>query len=160
MVVKSFDDVFDSKTPSLSAINKELGDMHTKAILTIILIDLIKFFNIGKSMNDEQVGQTIQLIQEEFWMLKPEDFKLCFNNAKKGLYGKVYDRLDGQIILEWLGRYLSERMNYAEQESIRKYDVDKKGIEIERQHHLQESKNKSKKLHFAKVEHFIKNIRK
>jgi hypothetical protein len=160
MIVKGFDDVFTSKSPALSGIKKELGDIHAKAILTIILIDLVKFFNIGKSMNDEQVGQTIQLIQDEFWMLKPEDFKLCFNNAKKGLYGKVYDRLDGQIILEWLGKYLNERMNYSEQESIRRYDIDKKQVEIERHQHLQQDKEKNKKLHNAKIEHYIKNIQK
>jgi len=141
-------------------LKRELGDMHVKAILTIIIIDLVKFFNIGKSMNDEQVGQTIQLIQDEFWMLKPEDFKLCFNNAKKGLYGKVYDRIDGQIIIEWLKKYLNERMNYSEQESIRRYDIGKKQVEIERQQHLEQDKEKNKKLHNAKIEHYIKNIQK
>lgn len=39
-----------------------------------------------------------------------DDFKLCFNNAKRGKYGRVYDRIDGNIIYEWLQKYSEERV--------------------------------------------------
>ena len=76
------------------------------------------FFNVGKIMNDNQAAQTADLIIEEYYFLKPDDFKLCFNRAKKGLYGKVYDRIDGAVILEWLGRYEKERGSMAMDDSI------------------------------------------
>jgi len=48
----------------------------------------------------------------EFYWLKPEDFKLCFNNAKTGKYGQLYNRLDGSVIFEWLNNYQNERAEF------------------------------------------------
>ncbi len=92
------------------------GEQPLQAILVIILTDVIKFFNVGKTMGQEQIVQTIRLITEDFYYFNIEDFKLCFNNAKRGLYGKIYDRIDGNIIYEWLQKYSEERVKTAYQE--------------------------------------------
>lgn len=68
-------------------------------------------------MSAVQVAQTADLVIEEFYYLKPDDLKLCFTKAKKGAYGKLYDRIDGQIILEWLRQYDQERCVQAEMAS-------------------------------------------
>ena len=65
-------------------------------------------------MKHEQIVTTAELILNDYWALKPEDLKLCFDNAKKGKYGKIYDRIDGQIIFEWLELYLEERAQAIE----------------------------------------------
>lgn len=158
--VKTFNDVILSNSPSLALMKKECGDVHTKAVLTIILIDLIKFFNIGKSMNDVQLAQTIQLIQEEYWMLKPEDFKLCFNNAKKGMYGQVYDRIDGQVIISWLNKHLESRLSFSESEVIRKHDQLKKQNEISRNENAKLDKSKNQEMQKIAVQEYIKNQQK
>ena len=85
--------------------NKEFGETHLRGFMVKVLNDLVDFFNVGKSIGAVQVAQTVDLIIDEYYFFKPDDFKLCFNRAKKGLYGKVYDRIDGAVILEWLGRY-------------------------------------------------------
>ena len=61
-------------------------------------------------MNDIQMAQTADLILEEYYYLNIEDFKLCFNMAKSGKFGKVYDRIDGQVIMDWLSTYLNMRI--------------------------------------------------
>ena len=61
--------------------------MKLRAFMVNIIIDLVMFFNVGKTMKDTQAAQTADLIIEEFYFFKPDDFKLCFNRAKKGLYG-------------------------------------------------------------------------
>ena len=61
-------------------------------------------------MNDVQMAQTADLILDEFYYLNIEDFKLCFNMAKSGKFGKVYDRIDGQVIMDWLSTYLNMRI--------------------------------------------------
>ena len=83
-----------------------------------VLNDFVDFFNVGTSIGAVQVAQTVDLIIDEYYFFKPDDFKLCFNRAKKGLYGKVYDRIDGAVILEWLGRYEKERGSIAMDDSI------------------------------------------
>ncbi|WP_410962762.1 hypothetical protein, partial [Salmonella sp. SAL4446] len=83
--------------------------MYIKGLLTIAVVDLVKFFNVGKTMGAEQVAQTVNFILSDFWMLKIDDVKLCFDNAKRGKYGKVYDRMDGAVILEWLQTHFEAR---------------------------------------------------
>lgn len=122
-------DVLNSTSPSFSGLKKILGindgELASQAILSILLTDLVDFFNIGKSMSDTQIASTVNLILEDFSVFKPDDFILCFKRAKKGKYGKVYDRLDGQIILEWLAQYECERN--AEIEDFR--IIEKKRLE-------------------------------
>ena len=97
------------------ALVKEFGVDDVNALLVLILTDLANFFNIGKNMNAEQIKQTVRIICEEYdYLVIPEDFIFCFNKAKKGFYGKIYDRLDGNIILEWLREYSQERASAFE----------------------------------------------
>lgn len=110
-------DALQSITPPMALIRKEFGEQSLHAILVIILNDVIKFFSTGKTMGQEQLVSTIRLIVEDFYYFNVEDFKLCFNNAKKGKYGKIYDRIDGNIIYEWLQKYSEERIGVAYPES-------------------------------------------
>lgn len=117
--VKTYNECLIAKTPQLSGIVRQfgpqLGDAIARAFLNIAIADLVKFLNVTKTMGADQIIQTVDLILDEFWMLKPEDFRLCFNNVKKGFYGKVYDRVDGMMIIEWLTSYTNGRDNWVEQ---------------------------------------------
>lgn len=127
---RSVNDALQSITPPLSVFKKEYGEQSLQAILVIVLNDVIKFFNVGKTMDLEQVVQTILLIMEDFYYFNIEDFKLCFNNAKRGKYGKVYDRIDGNIIYEWLQKYSEERVQTAYPESSYRPEVASKNERI------------------------------
>ena len=115
--VKTIDDIFTSPNQALSAYRQALGpvqgDLYIKGILTIAVIDVVDFFNVGKTMGSEQITQTVEFILSDFWMLKIDDIKLCFDNAKRGKYGKVYDRMDGAVILEWLGTHFEARTGHV-----------------------------------------------
>lgn len=111
-------DVFESPTCSIAVMNKEFGETHLRAFMVNVLNDLLDFFSVGKTMGGVQVAQTADLIIEEYYYLKPDDFKLCFTRAKKGQYGKVYDRIDGQVIFDWLNAYNKDRMAEAEAAAI------------------------------------------
>lgn len=132
---KKVSDVFNSPTVSLARIRKEIGEdkgeLYIVAFLTSIVSELVLYFNVGKNMNPDQVAQAVLLIADEFYYLKPDDFKLCFNRAKRGEYGEVYDRLDGQVIFKWLRAYCRERMNTAEEDSIQQAAVfkDNRGMQ-------------------------------
>lgn len=115
---KTVNDVFQSPSCPIAVMNKNFGEMKLRAFMVNIIIDLVMFFNVGKTMKDTQAAQTADLIIEEFYFLKPDDFKLCFTRAKKGYYGKVFDRIDGQVIFEWLNQYTNDRMTTASDTSI------------------------------------------
>ena len=130
LMPRTVDDALQSITPPLAVIRKKYGEQSLQAILVIILTDLIKFFNVGKTIGQEQLVQTIRLIIEDFYYFNIEDFKLCFNNAKRGRYGKIYDRIDGNIIYEWLQKYSEERVQTAYPEIDRLPEIASKNERI------------------------------
>ena len=83
------------------------GDINAaQAIVAIAISEVVQFFNVGKTMNDIQVAITSDLIIDRFYYLK-----YCFHRAMCS--GKVYDRLDGNIIIGWLNEYDAERDEFC-----------------------------------------------
>lgn len=102
--------ILKSDSPSFNLIrNQPNGEAITQAMISKLLIDFITFLNIGKTMGEAQIVETVKLIIEDYSALKPDDFVLFFSKAKRGYYGKVYDRMDGQILFEWLEQFMFER---------------------------------------------------
>lgn len=98
-------------------LQNEKGEGYVKALLTLLIIDTVDFLNIGKTMNNNQVMQTVELILEDYWHYKVDHFVLVFNKAKKGYFGKQYDRIDGQVIFSWLEQF--DREFSSDVESVR-----------------------------------------
>ena len=71
-------------------------------------------------MTPYQIQMTIEIIEETFYYFSPEDFRKCFRGAMAGKYGKVYNRLDGAVIMEWLRAYDIEKTEQAVQEQMQK----------------------------------------
>jgi hypothetical protein len=121
---RRIEDVLDSPVCTVGACIRASGREKAKALMELILLDLTRFFNVSQSMNAGQVTATAEMILEDYAYLKIDDFKLCFNRAKKGSFGPVY-RMDGNVILSWIGQYAKERvsaadeMNYARHVSVK-----------------------------------------
>lgn len=98
-------------------LKNESGETHVRALMAYMISDLIENINVGKTMNDVQVARACDLILDEFYFLKVDDFKLCFNRVLAGKYGKSYDRIDVQVLFGWLNAYCNERMNSADESS-------------------------------------------
>lgn len=109
--VKSIADNFLSPSFNLGQLCKldEIGELKVIALLNVLITDAVLFFQVGKIMDKHQVIETSHLILDDYKHFKPEDFKLCFTRAKKGHYGVLYDRIDGQVIMSWLISYDNER---------------------------------------------------
>lgn len=60
-------------------------------------------------MDAAQLAYLCDLIIDEYYFLQIDDFKYCFAKALKGEYGIIYDRIDANIILDWLKRYSNSR---------------------------------------------------
>ena len=110
---KTLEDALISKTPTLATFQKRTSEIHVMAVMTLLVNDLINFFAVSKTIGDTQLADTVKMLVEDFYYLNIEDFKLCFSNAKKGRYGKVYDRVDGSMIYEWVDTYARGRMSVA-----------------------------------------------
>lgn len=114
---KTINDVFCSFEPSIGTIINKCGETKARAAIVYLLADTLEFFNATETMSDIQVAMTVDLIIEEYPYMKTDDFKLCFKNAMKMKYGKIYNRIDGQIIMSWLRDYNKERCAVADDKS-------------------------------------------
>jgi hypothetical protein len=113
-------DVFNSPVCSLGTFKREAGENKARSVMVIILTDLVDFFNVSNTININQIASTTDLILDNYGWLKIDDFKLCFTQAKRGIYGAVY-RIDGNIILSWIETYINDRINTADNISYAEY---------------------------------------
>ena len=114
---KKIEDVFLSVEPSIATVIKKLGETKARAAVVYLLADALEFFNASETISDTQVATTADLIIEEYPYMKLDDLKLCFKNAMKMKYSKIYNRIDGQVIMSWLKEYNKERCTIADNQS-------------------------------------------
>lgn len=82
----------------------------------------VNFYSTNGTMDPIQITDTICLVREEYPHYKPEDFKLFFKMAKKGMFGQIFGRMDGEVIMNWLNKYDIHRDTIAQNESIKEAD--------------------------------------
>lgn len=115
---KTVNDVFSSFSPSISEIGKIFGEAIVNANMVIWFNSFVSFFSTNGTMNDSQIAMTISLIREEYPHYKPDDLKLFFKMSMKGMFEKVYGRVDGEVIMRWLQEYDKIRDKAAQESSI------------------------------------------
>ncbi len=99
---------------SLKTWTKVWGEPHMEDLLFLVIDDICSYLNIGKNMGEIQIRQTVKLIIQQFPDLSMEDFKVWSNQFKSGHYGKLYDSVDGVLLLSSIELYEKERMKAIE----------------------------------------------
>lgn len=117
------EDVFNSPMLSLVEIKKESNENFLRALMVKWLNGFLRFYSTNGTMDEMQVADTINLILEEYPHYSQEDLKLFFNMAKKGRFGQIYGRIDGEVIMRWLKEYNHMRCTEAEKASINEKTV-------------------------------------
>jgi len=122
----SYNEIFQYKTiRTLNKIKIELGEEKINAHLRFYLMDLVMFFNIKNSFTETQINSTAEFIISEFGMLNLADITLFFKRFKTGYFGEIYNRIDGQVLLICMKKYLEERLECAENYSYKEHSQTK-----------------------------------
>lgn len=111
--------------PTLTFMVKTHTEEKILALIRLKIDKALDFFNLKHTMNDSQIKRTAEYILEDYQWLTIPDVDMCFKNAEKGHYGKLYAAIDGQIILQWFQAYALNRSNVMEELSLREH-LDKK----------------------------------
>lgn len=112
-------EVFNEPGITLAVMKREFGekgDMVVTAFLGVIVAELVEAFNVGKTMDGMQVAFAVNGIKEDYWFVKIEQLKCCFDMAKKGKYGTMYDRIDAAVIFGWIDSFLDQQVSIAQEE--------------------------------------------
>lgn len=116
--IKDPQDVFKADLPTLGAISREYGERFTRAYVSAWIINITEFVNIANGMDETQIVETAEMIMFDYPYLTLADINLVFGRAKRGFYGQIYNRLDGQIIMTWFREYHDERCRVAQDIAI------------------------------------------
>jgi len=115
-------DVFKGPQVSIAELEKLNGEMWMQALMVKWINSFLHFYSVNGTMDALQVADTINLIMETYPHYTQEDFKLFFNMAKKGMFGQIFGRMDGEVIMSWLAKYDIHRDTVAQDESIKEMD--------------------------------------
>lgn len=88
---------------------KIYGECEVVFMLAAWIIDIQRFLNISAKMDSGQINETARMILDDFWALNSADVNLVMSRAKRGFYGQLFGRIDGQIIYQWFAQYFDER---------------------------------------------------
>jgi|TARA_R110000822_G_scaffold2454_2_gene11731 hypothetical protein len=95
-------------TPSISKLSRINQETTTDEVV-LLLIEASKFFNVKNGLNEETLYDIADLIISEYKHYTMYDIGLCLKMAKLGRFGKVYERLDGGVIMDWISQYEKQR---------------------------------------------------
>lgn len=73
--------------------------------LQLLMINLLRFFKVTDPMSADELEILATRIIWKFGGLSIDDVAACFNKAMNGDFGAVYNRVDGGVIMVWLGKY-------------------------------------------------------
>ena len=118
----------NSGLSALSVLRKEHGEQKVMACLALWINDLQSFLNISAKMNAPQIMETCAMILDDFYFLNLADVRLVMSRAKKGEYGQLYGRIDGQIIYQWFSEYFEERSRLCSENAI--HDAERAKSEV------------------------------
>ncbi len=113
--ISAIEQVFDNPTPSLATLTKYGEERVTALLLARLIAHTSSFFKVGGAMDHANALETAYLIIDNYYWLSLADFKLCFQMGKAFQFGKLYDRFDGAIIMQWLDEYNNLRVKTSEQ---------------------------------------------
>lgn len=99
------------------------------AIIERILAGLALSLNVGKNIEPHQLDGLAKKIYAKYYYFSFDELLYVFDKGTSGAYGKLYDRVDEEIIFTWLERFdHEERMGIAEEsnkEEIESYAEEK-----------------------------------
>lgn len=74
-------------------------------VLSLMVVNVIEFHDTSKIMSPTMIQEVSLRIAMKHGGLTLEDVGLCFHQVKNGERGKIYNRLDAAVMLEWLNDY-------------------------------------------------------
>ena len=108
----SIEEAINSPTVSLVMIRKRLedGENRVRKFVAYSIMEILKFFNIGKMPSTEQISMAVNHIIMDFYYLTMSDIKMVISMAQRGMLGEIYGHIDGQTIYSWFSKYNDMRI--------------------------------------------------
>lgn len=97
-------------------------------VLMLMIIKVVEFFTTTEIMGKDMIQEVALRIVYQFGGLTLEDIALCFHQAQNGVHGKVFNRIDGAVLMDWLHKYEKDVRDIGEEKNRRIHNQGKGGI--------------------------------
>lgn len=114
--------------PSIGTFQREKSKDFAEGLIMGWLVYLNNLLGLNNKMSEEQIELCAQRIVEDYYMMKMSDLTLLFKRIISGDNGKFYERLSISDVLSFFKDYMDERIETAENISIREHQ-DSKSLE-------------------------------
>lgn len=94
---------------SLNTIKRVNGLQFLETVLSLMIVEFQNNFNLIRPISSDQAADLAVELINDYSLYKLEDFIAFFQLAKKGVYGKILDRLDPATILQMFVLYDNHR---------------------------------------------------
>lgn len=102
------------------------------AIIERLLAGLALSLNVGKNLEPHQLSGLAKKIYAKYYYLSFDELMYVFDKGSSGSYGKIYDRVDEEIIFTWLEKFdTDERLNLAHKSTSEEIESQRQQKEIE-----------------------------
>lgn len=89
------------------------------AIIERLLAGLALSMNVGKNLQPHQLDGLAKKIYAKYYYFSFDELLYVFDKGASGGYGKIYDRIDEEIIFTWLESFdTGERIQIAENANV------------------------------------------
>lgn len=112
---------------SIARIRKEQGEV-CETMLILMVAKTARKFNITKNFEPTQIEEAVQSVFEEYYYLKLSEVYFVLKQGVMGKYGKIYDRFDEQVLMEWFEKYDRERLELVEEQRLVERNSHKEGM--------------------------------
>jgi|GEM_PF-5465863 len=86
----------------------EIANENNKKVVVQMIVDLNRFVNTARTMNEYQIGETIKMMYREYPNLTLQEYQYFFNKIKAGYFGQLYESMDGIKIMAFLKQFYEE----------------------------------------------------
>lgn len=128
----SIDEAIKLESPSFSTLKLYRGEVKMNVVIHSIVYQIKDFFSVGRQMTDAQVEVLCDLIFQEYHWMTIAEFKLFSRKAMSAHFGKVYDRLDGDTIMQWLREFANELLEARRNHIVKKQSEERHSITSEK----------------------------
>lgn len=109
---KSPEDCMNTKSATLSELSEWYGEDCSKDWLYAQIATLNLFVNVSNHLQPYQAKEIAFWIYSQFTNLNIAEITLVISRIKLGKYGKLYNNLSGEFLLDCFSEYAKEKRSY------------------------------------------------
>lgn len=111
---RNLEQALDGSTPAISTVNKYLGREASKDAVIQIIAEAAALLNIGKNLQPHQIEFLAEDVLQDWFYLTIGEVRYIMQQGIRNRWGSIYDRLDVETVMGWIGQYDAVRTETVE----------------------------------------------